>query len=881
MPKRNQGLNDVAPVDLAGRHCGTRAAKDEAAHGNGGGTTFSLNVLPTKPKVKKSKMGWKRAAVLVGVHVVMIVHAIQWYVSGMSNGGSPRTVSPIEPSESMAALELGEVNAGFVLFVGAIVSTFLFGRFFCGWGCHIVALQDFCGWLMKKMGVHPKPFRTRLLLIMPLLMGGYMFVWPTFKRELLKPAITSIWGADTYEHLSPFIGDAVPRPIFKPNFIVEDFWATFPPLEIAVPFLLICGFATVYFLGAKGFCTYGCPYAGFFVPADKVSIGKIVVNDNCEQCGHCTAVCTSNVRVHEEVRDYGMVVDPGCMKCLDCVSVCPNEALSFGFAKPAVLAKARTPEAKERRKKHVVPYDLTIAEEVWVGLTFFVFTWFGFRGMLNSVPLLMSAGLGAIAAFTTWKLVRLFRTDNVRLGHLQLRIKKRFTAWGVVFVPLAAALFALGVWGTTVRMSREVGGFWDYWVREGNAFAANYVPEAEEKAKALKAIANLKRGDAIGEGGIGWSLKTPEVSRLAWLYAVAGDKDNCVRMQERVVKLIREDVASSSLRGTRRTRNAGLAEAILRLADFYLYRGDSPQSVEAFLLKEAVDEEGLGLVAIRVGYNVFRATNNAAEAEKLVRKGVALNRGSEFAHAAALSQAAQVLGAMNRAALARPLFEEEIKLADEALDQRKGLDKYYGRGRMSHLYPHDELRLAFGHFLAASNAPESAKEQFGLVSAEHPLVTQAWLGEAQVLLTQNRPERAVKALETALTHRPRSAELVSMYARALHAAGRSSDALKQLERWTQLDPRDQTPWLSLAELERLVHGDKAALEVYLRAEKHRGDDPVMLMVAAEALLKAKRNAEAIEFLRRGVDLPPKSPAFRARAKELLMGAGLTKEAESF
>ena len=40
-------------------------------------------------------------------------------------------------------------------------------------------------------------------------------------------------------------------------------------------------------------------------------------------------VCTSNVRVHEEIREYGGVVDPGCMKCLDCVSVCPNDALSY------------------------------------------------------------------------------------------------------------------------------------------------------------------------------------------------------------------------------------------------------------------------------------------------------------------------------------------------------------------------------------------------------------------------------------------------------------------------------------------------------------------------------------------------------------------------
>src|SRR4030095_9260277 len=108
-----------------------------------------------------------------------------------------------------------------------------------------------------------------------------------------------------------------------------NFWETFPSVAVAIPFLFICGFMTVYFLGQKGFCTYACPYGGFFGLADKFSPGKIRVTDACNQCGHCTATCTSNVVVHAEVKQYGMVVDPGCMKCMDCVSVCPNDALYF------------------------------------------------------------------------------------------------------------------------------------------------------------------------------------------------------------------------------------------------------------------------------------------------------------------------------------------------------------------------------------------------------------------------------------------------------------------------------------------------------------------------------------------------------------------------
>ena len=79
----------------------------------------------------------------------MIAHFIQWWIMGT-------TVSPIEPSETMYTLQRGAINAGLIFFSLAILATLIFGRFVCGWGCHIVALQDFCAWLLKKVGLVPK-----------------------------------------------------------------------------------------------------------------------------------------------------------------------------------------------------------------------------------------------------------------------------------------------------------------------------------------------------------------------------------------------------------------------------------------------------------------------------------------------------------------------------------------------------------------------------------------------------------------------------------------------------------------------------------------------------------------------------------------------------
>jgi len=102
--------------------------------------SIELPVLAA-PQEKTSKIAasntarW-RAVSLIALYLLMIAHFVQWRIMGS-------TVSPIEPSESMYTLQNGAINAGFIFFTLAILATLIFGRFVCGWGCHIVALQDF------------------------------------------------------------------------------------------------------------------------------------------------------------------------------------------------------------------------------------------------------------------------------------------------------------------------------------------------------------------------------------------------------------------------------------------------------------------------------------------------------------------------------------------------------------------------------------------------------------------------------------------------------------------------------------------------------------------------------------------------------------------
>ncbi len=468
-------------------------------------------------KVAHSGMAWRRAVVLSALHVVMAVHIIQWKFAG-------ETVSPIEPSEAMHTLQTGAVNAGFIFFALAILATLVFGRFVCGWGCHVLALQDLCAWILKKVGLTPRPFRSRVLIYIPLIFALYMFVWPTVVRWITKPIS------------EPLI------PNFTNHLIVSDFWATFPPVWIAIPFLFVCGFVTVYFLGSKGFCTYGCPYGGFFAVADKVAPGRIRVTDACNECGHCTATCTSNVIVHAEVKQYGMVVDPGCMKCMDCISVCPNDALYFGFGKPAVLVK--TGSGSDRMSQSPRNYSLTWPEEI-AGVLVFAAALFAVWDVYQVVPMLMAIAIAIVSTFLFLRLVKLLRASDLAFYRWTLKSKGKIGTAGWIFAAFALVWIGLNAHSGVVRYFESAGA---------RAFESVSLPDELALSQPdprtwLRPIdkENVERGRGSFRNADKIALLTnvPAVSKWAWLEHLSGNANAAVDLLEQAS--IKQDGQSRTL----------------------------------------------------------------------------------------------------------------------------------------------------------------------------------------------------------------------------------------------------------------------------------------------------------------------------------------------
>lgn len=442
----------------------------------------------------------RRAWVLGAVHAAILAHVAHWLWSGS-------TLSPLEPSEATDLAEHGRINAGAVFFALAIGVTALFGRWFCGWACHLVALQDGARWLLLRAGVRPRAIQLGVLGLVPLVACIYMFLGPWLYRLWQNQSVPT--------HLALY---------------TEEFWVTFPGATMAVVTFLVTGAGMVYFLGSKGFCTYACPYGAIFGVVDQLAPQRIRVTDSCQQCGKCTVACSSNVRVHQEVRDFGAVIDPGCMKCLDCVSACPNDALYVGFGAPALwTARRSAAPAKSSRSGSEVAHWLlnalfvlglftvlfshkqlfsfsehggfaaaiaagslavawifrgkstrsggpALAEEALVGGSYLVAlhvlrgyrpldgvdAWLAERAPWTSalelgegIPLLLALGLAGLVAYGVLLLVRLALRSEVSLQAHVLRASGRLTRSGYVFAASMVAVLALTAHAGYSRQSQR------------------------------------------------------------------------------------------------------------------------------------------------------------------------------------------------------------------------------------------------------------------------------------------------------------------------------------------------------------------------------------------------------------------------------------------
>lgn len=658
------------------------------------------------PELARSRYGRWRALSLAAVYALMMIHILHWKVAG-------KTMAPLELSEIMKALELRVLSAG-VIFIGLmIVGSAIFGRFFCSWGCHMLAAQDLSHWILKRLRIRPRPVRSRVLLFVPVLAATYMFVWPQIRR---------MWEGRSLPEASA-------------RLVTSDFWRDLPgPLIITLTFLT-CGLLIVYLFGGRGFCTYGCPYGVLFGLMDRISPGKIRAGGHCEQCGRCTAICTSNVRVHEEIKAYGMVVNPRCMKDLDCVSVCPQNNLRYAFGRPS-LARSRQNKAPAPR------YDFSIAEDLAM-LAIFVLALLIWRGLYDRLPFLMSVALSAVTAYVVITFGRLFYRRELSLNRYLLKQRGKLLRASHAFAAVSSLFLLFTLHSAFVQYHRWRGKH--YFAAAHAVQASDPAAQAQRRTAAERSIAHLALCDRYGL--VSTTSLEMELGTL-------------------MLQLDRTPEAETYFRRAV-DRNPNYPEARIQLASTLADRGK---------VRDAAGHLAYAL-KIHSPHEEYQPRLRQLTAAAHVKLGALLAQQERFQPA-------------------EKHFRDALELNPDSAEVYLGLGKIAGdQGRLDEAVSHyrtairldaraAEPHANLGDVLVALNDPESAIAEYRSALAINPQIEQVHFKLGVVYYHTARLAEALQHFAAAVKQSPGDLEARTHYAVALRQAGRSDEASRLLQKPT-------------------------------------------------------------------------------------------------
>jgi ferredoxin len=195
-------------------------------------------------------------------------------------------------------------------FIAIIPITYLFGKVWCGWICHLGALQEFI-YLPGRFKVFRKPHIV--------LIGKIM-------RTVLLAALIiqiAIMGTKYWCSIDPFIQIFDFKGFAGYLAEVETFdtglWIT-----ITLTALLL----VTSVISFRPFCRFACPIGlilGWvaYIPGASV----LGIKGKCASCKMCNGACNIDAITRKEKKS--ILDNQECIACGDCMDACPQGGLSF------------------------------------------------------------------------------------------------------------------------------------------------------------------------------------------------------------------------------------------------------------------------------------------------------------------------------------------------------------------------------------------------------------------------------------------------------------------------------------------------------------------------------------------------------------------------
>ena len=224
---------------------------------------------------------------------------------GFINGGCPCVVGSFQ-NVLLTGLGDGFHIQGVVWFGGVVILTYLFGRIWCGWVCHLGALQEF---IYRKNSL---TFLTGSRAQRVLRWIRYVFFFALVGQLLVT-------RTNLFKEIDPFK-------------VAFNFISPYPVGWVLLGLLLVTS-VFIYRPFCRGVCPVGLVLG---LVAKLPGALSLRTNDACNSCRRCEKTCAS------QAIDGTTVSASDCIMCGNCLDTCPRKGYDF----------ARKPfPVREREKK--------------------------------------------------------------------------------------------------------------------------------------------------------------------------------------------------------------------------------------------------------------------------------------------------------------------------------------------------------------------------------------------------------------------------------------------------------------------------------------------------------------------------------------------------
>lgn len=249
----------------------------------------------------------------------------------------------------------------FVVVVGLLLLTLLFGRIYCSVICPLGVMQDLLAKLNRKKNPYSySPAKTWLrwsmvVLFVALMLGGMgslagiIAPYSSFGRiaqNLLQPVW--LWGNNLLAAVAEHYGSYA--------FYEKEVWLrSMPTLVIAVVTLIVL--LVLSFRGGRTYCNTICPVGTLLGQVARFSRLKVVIDANhCKNCGKCARNCKAScIDVKHHTVDYSR-----CVACGNCLEQCSFGAIAYGHK--ATIDKENEVVREYEAKKEVSTAAPSVAE---------------------------------------------------------------------------------------------------------------------------------------------------------------------------------------------------------------------------------------------------------------------------------------------------------------------------------------------------------------------------------------------------------------------------------------------------------------------------------------------------------------------------------------